>query len=160
MLSYNLGDHETLQKVDMTRAHYLQILSSVIDIIKQQSKAEWIGYGDDSTRYFLVKIKKRQTRQDFIKVKEVMQAYHQSLLGNQTLNRTQLDPQVIGKGNTLTVEQQLKLCAPFTDKEIKTAMFSIPNIKSPGPDGFSSGFFKATWHMTGGVINLVFYAML
>ena len=44
----------------MTRAHYLQILSSVIDIIRQQSKAEWIGYGDDSTRYLFGKIKKRK----------------------------------------------------------------------------------------------------
>jgi len=41
------------------------------------------------------------------------------------------------------------LCAPFTDQEIKIALFSIPNIKSPGPDGFSSGYFKATWHITG-----------
>ena len=69
------------------------------------------------------------------------------------MKRTQLDPQVIGKGNTLTVEQQLKLCVPFTDQEIKTTLFSIPNIKSPGPDGFSSGYFKATWHMTGGVVR-------
>ena len=67
----------------------------MIDIIKQQSKAEWIGYGDDSTRYFFAKIKKRktdtyilsiqddqgQTRQGFIEVKEVMQAYYESLLG-------------------------------------------------------------------------------
>ncbi|KAJ8427844.1 hypothetical protein Cgig2_017892 [Carnegiea gigantea] len=67
----------------------------VIDIIKQQSKAEWIGYGDDSTRYFFAKIKKRKTdtyilsiqddqghtRQGFTEVKEVMQAYYQSLLG-------------------------------------------------------------------------------
>jgi len=60
------------------------------------------------------------------------------------LSRTQLDPQVIGMGNTLTVEQQLKLCAPFIDQEIKTIMFSIPNIKSPSPNGLSSGFFKAT----------------
>ncbi|KAJ8425577.1 hypothetical protein Cgig2_003075 [Carnegiea gigantea] len=41
-------------------------------------------------------------------------------------------------GNTLLVEQQLTLCALFIEKDIKEAMFSIPNTKSPGPDGFSS----------------------
>jgi len=56
-------------------------------------------------------------------------------------------------GHTLIVKQQLKLCAPFTDQEIKTVMFSIPNIKSPGPDGFSSGFFKTTWKMIGGMVK-------
>ena len=79
----------------MTRAHYLHILSSVIDITKQRSKAEWIGYGDESTRYFFAKTKKRKTdtyilsiqddqghtRQGFIEVKEVMHAYYKSLLG-------------------------------------------------------------------------------
>jgi len=97
MLSQNPRDQETLQKVDMTRAYYLYILSSMIDIIKQQSKAEWIGYGDDSTRYFFAKIKKRKTdtyilsiqddqghtRQGFTEVKVVMYAYYKSLLGKQ-----------------------------------------------------------------------------
>jgi len=31
-------------------------------------------------------------------------------------------------------------------------MFSILNHKSPGPDGFSSGFFKTTWHTTGPMV--------
>jgi len=37
LLSTSPGDFDLLQQVEMTRAHYLQILSSVIDIIKQQS---------------------------------------------------------------------------------------------------------------------------
>jgi len=167
LLSHNVGDQEALQKIDMTRAHYLHILSLIIDIIRQESKAEWIGYGDDSTRYFFAKIKKRKidtyilsiqddhehTRQGFTEVKEVMHTYYKALLGKQFLNRSQIDPQVIGMGHILTVEQQLKLCAPFTDQEIKTVMFSIPNIKSPGLDGFSSGFFKATWHLIRGMVK-------
>ncbi|KAJ8436760.1 hypothetical protein Cgig2_030118 [Carnegiea gigantea] len=56
-------------------------------------------------------------------------------------------------GNILTVEQQFALCAPFTEKDIKTAIFSIPNAKSPGPDGFGSGFFKSTRHIMGGLAH-------
>ncbi|KAJ8444134.1 hypothetical protein Cgig2_029909 [Carnegiea gigantea] len=84
-----------------------------------KGSVDWIGYRDDSTSYFFAKIKKRKTdtyillihddqghtRQGFVEVKELMQTYYQSLLGKQTLERTQLDPLVIGKGNTLTVEQ-------------------------------------------------------
>ena len=33
--------------------------------------------------------------------------------------------------------------------EIKDAVFSIDSNKSPGPDEFSAGFFKATWHIVG-----------
>ena len=44
------------------------------------------------------------------------------------------------------------MCQDFTDIDIKTALYSIPNIKSPGPDGFNSGFFKHTWHKLGTLV--------
>ena len=46
------------------------------------------------------------------------------------------------------MEQQVALCKAFTDHDIKAALFSIPNHKSPEPDGYTSGFFKHTWNMT------------
>lgn len=30
-------------------------------------------------------------------------------------------------------------------QEVKRSMFQIENTKSPGPDGFDSGFYKAAW---------------
>ena len=167
MFSQHPKDHQWRQKVDLIRAHYIHILSSVIDIIKQQSKAERIGNGDDCTRYFFAKIKQRntttyihsiqddqgQTRQGFKEVKEVMHQYYKGFLENHLTERQQIYPNVIAKGNTLTVEQQMSLCTPFIDEEIKSMMFSIPNTKSLGPDGFSSGFFKTTWHITGELVR-------
>ncbi|XP_074278283.1 uncharacterized protein LOC141601875 [Silene latifolia] len=40
-----------------------------------------------------------------------------------------------------------------TPKEIKDALFSIDQNKSPGVDGYSSGFFKDTWEVTGPTFN-------
>ncbi|GJV66022.1 putative reverse transcriptase domain, reverse transcriptase zinc-binding domain protein [Tanacetum coccineum] len=37
----------------------------------------------------------------------------------------------------------------FPDKEIKDALFSIGDDKSPGPDGFSAAFFKEAWIVIG-----------
>ncbi|KAL9241039.1 hypothetical protein vseg_015198 [Gypsophila vaccaria] len=31
-------------------------------------------------------------------------------------------------------------------------MFSIPDIKSPGPDGYTSKFFKDSWLITGATV--------
>jgi len=44
------------------------------------------------------------------------------------------------------------LCQYFTTMSIKNALFSTPNIKSPGPNGFNSGFFKHTWHSLGALV--------
>ncbi|CAH1421056.1 unnamed protein product [Lactuca virosa] len=38
---------------------------------------------------------------------------------------------------------------PIDDEEIKQAMFDIGNDKAPGPDGYTSTFFKKTWHIVG-----------
>jgi len=31
-----------------------------LDLIRQQSKADWIGYGDECTKYFFAKVKQRK----------------------------------------------------------------------------------------------------
>ena len=55
-------------------------------------------------------------------------------------------------GKSLTIEQQLMLCQPFADSDIKKMLFSIPNHKSPGPDGYNSGFYKACWEDIGHLV--------
>ena len=33
----------------------------------------------------------------------------------------------------------------ITEEEVKSVVFSLPQDKAPGPDGFSGAFFKACW---------------
>ena len=134
--------------------------------MKQQSKAEWNGFGDESTRQFMEKIKQRkamasiysikgrddQRVEGFEDVSKVMTGYFKDLLGSNMQHREGVDASVIALGNSLTLEQQLQLCRPFENDDIKAMVCSIPNHKSPGPDGFSSGFFKASWAEIGNLI--------
>jgi len=62
--------------------------------------------------------------------------------------------QVIHLGPTLNFEDQIGLCKQFSNKDVKDALFSIPNFKSPGPNGYNSGFFKASWGTIGPMISL------
>uniref|UniRef100_A0A803QFQ7 Reverse transcriptase domain-containing protein n=1 Tax=Cannabis sativa TaxID=3483 RepID=A0A803QFQ7_CANSA len=55
----------------------------------------------------------------------------------------------IENGKRLDLAQQLKLIQPFSSKEIKEELFSIPSSKSPGPNGFNSEFFKVMWKEIG-----------
>lgn len=56
----------------------------------------------------------------------------------------------IAMGNSVSIDQQLDLIKPFTAIQIKEAIFSIGNNKSPELDGFGSGFFKASWNLVSG----------
>lgn len=51
--------------------------------------------------------------------------------------------------NTLTNEEADWMVRPLEDKEINQAMFDIENYKAPGPDGFTSTFFKRACHILG-----------
>nr|GEV14469.1 RNA-directed DNA polymerase, eukaryota, reverse transcriptase zinc-binding domain protein [Tanacetum cinerariifolium] len=47
--------------------------------------------------------------------------------------------------NKLDGNEALSMIGEVTGKEIKEAIFHIRDIKAPGPDGFTSAFFKRAW---------------
>ena len=49
----------------------------------------------------------------------------------------------------LLEEASQDLIRPITSIEIKNSMFSIDGEKAPGPDGFTSHFFKVAWPIIG-----------
>jgi len=162
----NPTDIATAHQEKEAREKYISILSSSLDLIKQQSKMEWIGYGDDCTRFFYAKAKRRKissyiytiTDQEgrsvegFDQVGLTMFQHYKNLLGEQPATRTPIDMDVIALGRVLNSEQQINMCRPFSCSDIKKAFYSIPNHKSPGPDGYSSGFFKSTWDHIGPLV--------
>ncbi|XP_059290289.1 uncharacterized protein LOC132043841 [Lycium ferocissimum] len=131
---------------------------------KKRSKATWIRQGDDNTKYFFSVIKKRKLiqtitlirdeqgrrRQDEqAQVTEVFVRYYQQLLGDSGGPRKPADDRIFAHGPTVSAEQQWGLLQPFNMHEIKTAMFSIKANKSPGPDGYGGGFYRAAWDIVG-----------
>ncbi|KAL0455462.1 UNVERIFIED_CONTAM: LINE-1 reverse transcriptase [Sesamum latifolium] len=49
----------------------------------------------------------------------------------------------------LTMEEAIELTMPVTAAEIKEAFFDISEDSTPGPDGYPSAFYKATWPKIG-----------
>ncbi|KAJ8425201.1 hypothetical protein Cgig2_004323 [Carnegiea gigantea] len=148
------------------RDRYIAILSSSLALIKQQCKVEWITQGDEYSRFFFAKAKQRKLAtyiynihdaenrevEGFEEVRKVMLAFYTKLLGHLSIIRRPIDKEIIKQGPVLSQEQLVTLCKPLTHAEIKEVIFSIPNIKSPRPDGFGSGFFKTTWPETGPLV--------
>ncbi|KAL2228512.1 UNVERIFIED_CONTAM: hypothetical protein Sindi_1830900 [Sesamum indicum] len=49
----------------------------------------------------------------------------------------------------ITDEEANHLLLPFSPNDVKQAVFDIAEDKAPGPNGYSSGFFKAAWPVVG-----------
>lgn len=70
--------------------------------------------------------------------------YYTKLLGGSNMV-TAVHKGTVQRGNVLTEVHHEVLNRPVTGKEIKDAMFDIPNDKAPGPDGYTSKFYKDAW---------------
>lgn len=89
----------------------------------------------------------------FEEVGSYMTTFYKNLLGKKSSTRRKIDPEIIKEGHVLSIEQQLHMIRDFTNKNIKEALFSIEDNKSPRPDGFNSGFYKTSWNYSGPLIT-------
>ena len=66
-----------------------------------------------------------------------------------------MDVEVSHSGPCIDATSHNSLLALVTNDDIKVALFSIDDNKAPGPDGYSSCFFKKAWDIVGGDFCLV-----
>ncbi|GKC93006.1 putative RNA-directed DNA polymerase, eukaryota, reverse transcriptase zinc-binding domain protein [Tanacetum coccineum] len=72
--------------------------------------------------------------------------YHMFLGGDMACNNLNMDGLFSKK---VSADSFSNMARPITNDEIKKAMFSIGEDRAPGPDGFSSAFFKKGWDIVG-----------
>ena len=128
--------------------------------LKQKSKIEWLKVGDSNTSFFhnSVKCKNHRSRITLIvdangnsheggeAIQELVNHYSQ-FLGS--AGYTSVVPPLSLFSKRLTTQIADAMITRVTDAEIKGAMFSIGENKAPGPDGFTSAFFKEAWDVVG-----------
>jgi hypothetical protein len=54
--------------------------------------------------------------------------------------------------NRVTIEMNQVLGSAFTEREVDEALKQMQPMKSPGPNGFSAGFFQQSWPIIRGEI--------
>jgi len=151
---------ELMEKERNARLEYMKFLSKQRLYFSQKAKVQWIQYGDSSSKFFHATIKSRNTRNKINllmneqgvwmnKKKEIVDdlvRYYKKLLGSESLVEP-LNPKVLDEGPKVSPQQCLDLCRMVTDEEIKNVIFTMNDVKAPGPDGFSASFFKVAWEI-------------
>ncbi|KAL2245415.1 UNVERIFIED_CONTAM: hypothetical protein Sindi_2809700 [Sesamum indicum] len=133
-------------------------------MLRQRAKMEWMKGGDQCSRVFFRKIAQRRTARRILQINdehgvthreqeavinEFVSFYH-NLLGGER-RRDMVDIRFLRPWarHLLTDEEVNSILLPFTPSDVKQALFDIAEDKAPGPDGYSSGFFKAAWPIIG-----------
>lgn len=122
----------------------------------------WIQLGDQNSKYFHRVIQQRRARNSICQLsltngdtssnKEVISkeflSHFTALLGSAYPRKAFIDQSVFLE-KILSYEDHEPLCKEISDSEIKQALWSIKDGKSPGPDGYNSHFFKKSWSVVG-----------
>ena len=143
-------DVKSLEEFEITKHRYVDLLIQNETFWKQRAKQFWLTTGDANTRYFhsMASFRRRGNRISRLKddsevwrdneedVEKMMLDYFQALYMSESSN----------DGGCTNV---IYLTAPFTEMEIKEAVFSMHPDKSPSPDGMNLAFFQRFWHVIG-----------
>nr|GEV16455.1 hypothetical protein [Tanacetum cinerariifolium] len=148
------------EKEAATVADFDEALLMEEKFLKQKAKITWLKEGDYNTAYFHKVVKSRVSRS---RIDVVTDAYgnvhHSTEVAKAFINHYEI---FLGQpGNTsdfntdnlfpttLNESEALNMVRDISSQEVKSAMFSMGNDNSPGPDGFMAAFFKDTYDIIG-----------
>ncbi|XP_062085954.1 uncharacterized protein LOC133792064 [Humulus lupulus] len=123
-----------------TREQYTKIYKAYSLFLAQKAKTSWAKNGDENTAIFHASLRQ--------------------LLGSTMSQRSQVNQSIIDLGPKISDMHLNLLQADFTAQEVKEAIFSIPGMKSPGPDGFGSSFYQDNWNLVGAEVEAAVLSFL
>ncbi|KAL0302125.1 UNVERIFIED_CONTAM: hypothetical protein Scaly_3043700 [Sesamum calycinum] len=153
-----------LHLVKCCRMVYSVAVKMEENMLHQRSKLQWLKHGDQNSKIFFRKVNSMRAKQRIFQIstptgetltdmKEVtgeFVSYFKTLLGGPRMQRNiNLEFLRHHIKHSLTSDEADTICAPVTLAEIKDAAFDIAEDSAPGPDGYTAGFFKASWSVVG-----------
>ena len=134
-------------------------------VLKQRSKVHWLDVGDGNNKSFHRAAKVREIRNSIREIKradgsiadsqdeikqEAVDHFHTFLtyVPNDYEGARQEDLKTLLDYECSEIDRSI-LISEVTTEEVRKVLFSMAADKSPGPDGYTMEFFKATWNITG-----------
>ncbi|XP_074298546.1 uncharacterized protein LOC141629443 [Silene latifolia] len=151
-----------LEEESAAAVEYRTLSKAHCSFLSQKAKIGWLCEGDENTKYFHNQIKAKQMHNKILQIKDKNGQHHTNplsiekafldyyveLLGD---NKDTSDVHVptVRIGSLISDQHRSILLKPVSSQEVKDCIFSIPSTKSPGPDGFSSQFYRDSWDIIG-----------
>ncbi|XP_026459646.1 uncharacterized protein LOC113360345 [Papaver somniferum] len=124
-----------VRKEKVVVQHYAKVARYEESMKKQRSRVQWLDLDDSNTHFFDNSLKERRSRNNILSLT--------SREGNVLVDDKEIALECISFLSDLYDEKGA--VNTKVEDEIVAALSSIGSSKAPGPDGFSSHFFKVCW---------------
>ncbi|PWA81906.1 RNA-directed DNA polymerase, eukaryota, Reverse transcriptase zinc-binding domain protein [Artemisia annua] len=139
---------ENLKKCEIEALNeYYNAINDEEELLFQKANVDWMSKGDRNNEYFHKLLKSRRQASRIMSIcddngnryegkmmEEQFVKHFQSFLGASSRSDNEWD-----------FHGAASMVRNVTDKEVKMAMFDIDGNKTPGPDGYTSTFYKEAW---------------
>jgi len=166
-----LTDDERTQ-LEVARDGLIKLLREEELKFYHRAKVTDVLLGDSNTRYFqMVASGKYRKKHIFsldnkgVKVegrnnlKSYITQFYKHLFGPSVDNNFSFDEDATEDIPQVTQAENEFLTAPFTEKEIREAIFDMEHNKAPGPDGFPAEFYQHFWDVVKGDLIQMFHEL-
>ncbi|GKV41384.1 hypothetical protein SLEP1_g48927 [Rubroshorea leprosula] len=148
----------SLEEIEARRTNFLELWKNQRmkeSMWRQKARKTWINDGDANTKFFHRCVKGRRRKNDISSIlvgnqrledvnsmKDGVANYFETLFKEDVWQRPVLDGVDFKK---ISHEEKAMLEAPFSEEEVRQAVWSCESTKAPGPDGFNFKFVKEMW---------------
>ncbi|CAH9101719.1 unnamed protein product [Cuscuta europaea] len=155
-------DEDIKNEVALAKKSALYLKKVEEDFFRKKAKANHLFQSDRGTKYFHSIVRKNVVKNSIMSIKLAngypttsldqvgceFVSFYTDLFGSSDPN-VEIDPDIILSGKCIDSSKATEVIAPISDIEIKNVLFDIGDNKSPGPDGYTSAFFKHNWDIVG-----------
>ena len=127
---------------------------------QQRGGEKWVLEGDMNSSFFHLVANGRKRRKAIMsleheggtitepsQIQEAIYTYYKQLFGKSHQRKVSLTTEVWENSRKLTEEDNELLCRPFTEEEVKRAVFDMKENTALGPDGFGVYFYRKCWNI-------------